>query len=235
VPVLVFELLLALHIALGTVALGAGGVAMVAAKGGRAHRLAGRVFVPSLAVALATALALSVLHPNAFLFVIALFSGYLLLTGWRAAKVVRHGTGTVDRLAAWAMLLIGAGMLGAGAATAAGAAGDVAAGGAGHRPWVLIVFGAIGAGFALGDLRRAARGGVRGAPRIVQHLGRIGGAFVATVTAVAVVNLETVPDLVAWLGPTVLLSPVLAWFAMRTLRGARRGDAQALADERSSI
>lgn len=220
-----FDIVLWLHIALGTLALAAGATALGARKGGRLHRGAGRVFVPSLAASLVTAVVLSVWHPNVFLFAIALFSGYLLFSGWRAARRRDAGAG-LDRAAAWAMLLTG-GLMAVG--------GLIGFGPGDYRAWVLLVFGLLGAGFAGQDLRRlraagGARAGREGAGRIARHVSRIGGAFIATVTAVAVVNLTMLPDLATWLGPTVLLSPVLAWHIARLQRG--RGT---LARERPGI
>ena len=164
---------------------------------------------------LTTAVALSLLDPNPFLFAIALFSGYLLFTGWRAVRYRSAGAARLDRLAAAAMLLLGVGMIAVGlTATVTGDSDD--------RARVLMVFGAIGLGFALVDLWTSGQGGLEGALRIARHIGRMGGAYIATVTAVAVVNLEMLPELLRWLGPTLVISPLLAWFSARRLQGRAR-------------
>jgi FtsH-binding integral membrane protein len=42
------------------------------------------------------------------------------------------------------------------------------------------------------------------------HGGRMGGAFIASVTAFLVVNNDFMHPLIAWLGPTVIGSPLIA-------------------------
>ncbi len=216
-------LLLAVHIAAGTAALLAGLLALLRAKGRAGHRRAGRVFAVSLALGLASALGLALLRPNPFLLTIALFSGYLLATGWRRALRRRaSGAGAVDWGLAAAMGLLAAGMLWVGGGWLAGAEPFDLAAREASQAAVLLAFGGLGLGFALADLRCAARGGGAGTARIVQHGARMGGAFIATVTAVAVVNLSGLPELLVWLGPSALLSPLLAWVTARALRAAPR-------------
>lgn len=209
------DFLLWSHILFGSLALAAGTLAMIVEKGGSLHRKAGRIFVAAMTAVLTTAVALSLLDPNPFLFAIALFSSYLLFTGWRAAQHRSAGTARLDRLAATAMLLLGIGMIAVGlTATVTGDSDD--------RARILMVFGTIGLGFALVDLRTSGQGGVEGALRIARHIGRMGGAYIAATTAVAVVNLEMLPELLRWLGPTLLISPLLAWFSARRLQRRAR-------------
>ena len=205
------DLFLWSHILFGSLALAAGTLAMIVEKGRSLHRKAGRIFAAAMTAVLTTAVALSLLDPNPFLFAVALFSGYLLFTGWRAAGQRSAGTARLDSFAATAMLLLGAGMAAVG--LVASVTGD-----ADDRTRILAVFGAIGLGFASVDLWTSARGGVEGARRIARHIGRMGGAYIATITAVAAVNLEMLPELLRWLGPTAAISPLLAWFSERTLR-----------------
>jgi len=120
----------------------------------------------------------------------------------------------LDHAGGAVMALSGLGMLGW------GGQGVLAGGGA--QPVILVVFGSIGLTLALSDWRDWARGPVAGKARIARHLGRMLGGTIATITAAGVVNLGFLPDLVVWLGPTALITPVIFWWTARVTRGAVR-------------
>ncbi|MFN4090393.1 MAG: hypothetical protein ACK4QW_15300, partial [Alphaproteobacteria bacterium] len=138
--------------------------------------------------------------------------------GWQAARVRDGRPQALDRIAAAGMLVVGVGMLAGGAAGAAGLTG-----GGGHEGPVLLVFGAIGTAMGFSDLRALGGAGWPGKARISRHLTRMLAGTIATVTAAAVVNLRFLPDLVVWLGPTVVMTPVIAWWNVRVLSGTGRG------------
>jgi uncharacterized membrane protein len=81
---LVFGVVLTVHATSGAVALAAGPVAMAARKGRRPHRLAGRAYAVVMALATVSALYLAVATENVLLLVVAVFSFFLVFTGWRA-------------------------------------------------------------------------------------------------------------------------------------------------------
>ena len=208
------QTILFLHIVAGVAALAAAGAAVGSAKGGRLHRRSGGAYTVSMAIVGSSALGLSVVHPNPFLFAVGIFSLYLVFTGWRAA-VLRDGLPRrLDHAGGAVMALAGLGMLGS------GVQGVLA--GSGAQPVILVAFGSIGLTMALSDWRDWARGGVTGKARIARHLGRMLGGTIATITAAGVVNLGFLPDLVVWLGPTVLITPVILWWSARVTRGAVR-------------
>ena len=206
------QILLVLHILAGVVALAAAGVAVGSAKGARLHRRSGTLYTLAMLGVALSALVLAVLRPNPFLFAVGVFSLYLVFTGWRAA-VLRDGRPRpLDHAGGAAMALAGLGMLGW------GVQGMLDAGGA--QPVILVAFGSIGLTMALADWRDWARGAINGKARIARHLGRMLGGTIATITAAGVVNLGALPDLVVWLGPTVLITPVIFWWTARVMRGA---------------
>lgn len=110
------------------------------------------------------------------------------------------------------MALAGLGMLGW------GAQGVLA--GSRAEPVILLAFGSIGLTMTLADWRDWARGSVTGKDRIARHLGRMLGGTIATITAAGVINLGFLPDLMVWLGPTALITPVIFWWTARVTRGA---------------
>lgn len=203
-----------LHILAGVAALAAAGVAIGSAKGGRLHRRAGNIYTLAMLTTGLSALMLAVADPNPFLFAVGIFSLYLVFTGWRAAMVRDGRPRKFDHAGGAVMALTGLGMLGW------GAQGVLA--GSGAAPVVLLAFGSIGLTMALADWRDWARGPVTGKERIARHLGRMLGGTIATITAAGVVNLGFLPDLLVWLGPTALITPVIFWWTARVTRGAVR-------------
>lgn len=204
---------LALHIAAGFTALAAGGAIAALTKGDARHRRLGRIFGFAMLTVVATALLLAALRPNVFLFTIGLFSFYLVASGWLAARQ-RGAVAAGGRDLALALC---------GAASAAAmliAAGLFQAKGGGFQAPVLAVFGAILAAMAGYDLLLYRRGGARGRARLARHLQRMMAAWIASLTAFAVVNLSFLPDLMLWLGPTVLVSPLIAYWSQKLRRGA---------------
>jgi len=208
------QTILFLHILAGVAALAAAGIAVASTKGGRLHRRSGAIYTLVMLVVGVSALVLAVMHPNPFLFAVGVFSLYLVFTGWRAAMMRDGRPRRLDHAGGAVMALAGLGMLGW------GAQGILA--GSGAQPVILVAFGSIGLTMALADWRDWARGPVTGKARIARHLGRMLGGTIATITAAGVVNLGFLPDLVVWLGPTALITPVIFWWTARVTHGAVR-------------
>lgn len=209
------QTILFLHILTGIIALGTAGIAVGSAKGGHLHRRSGSVYALSMLIVGLTALILAGVDRNAFLLAVAVFSLYLVFTGWRAARVRDGRPRRLDHIGGGVMALSGVGMLIWGAQ---GVLND-----SGAQPMILLAFGAIGLTMALADWREWRRGPIAGKARIARHLGRMLGGTIATITAAAVVNVNFLPDLVVWLGPTVVIAPVIVWWTARVLRGAGHG------------
>ncbi|MDO8905815.1 hypothetical protein [Hydrogenophaga sp.] len=201
-----------MHILAGVTALGAAGAALVTVKGAAWHRRAGLIYVLAMLLVTLTTLALVLMRPNLFLFVIGIFSFYLVFTGWRAAAQRDGRPRLCDHLAGATMALTGVAML------AKGALQLFATGGA--QPVILLVFGSIGLSLALSDWRDWLRGPITGKARVARHLTRMLAGTIATITAAVVVNLSFLPPLIVWLGPTVLITPLIIWWNARVLRPA---------------
>ena len=190
---------LALHIAADSVALVSAGGALVSTHGRIAHKYHmwfGRLYASAMGAVTVSALALSVTESSLFLFLIAIFSGYLTLAGWRFAKNRRGRPRLVD----WASILV----MGTTAAAMLAAAESSGV--------TLAVFGGIGGALAGADFAVHRSGGCRGRLRIGMHLTMMMSATIATVTAFLVTNISTDPEFIAWLLPTAALTPVItAW------------------------
>ena len=91
----------------------------------------------------------------------------------------------------------------------------------GSSQWVtLLIFGGIALALGLADARfhRSQPGGQR---RVARHLTNMMAGTIATITAVVVVNVEMDPAWVPWVLPTVVITPLIAWWNVRVLRRSR--------------
>ena len=204
-----------LHIIGGFTALFSAAVAVVTKTFNAPHKwhvYSGRIYHWGMITVFVTALPMTYLHPNLFLFLISIFSYYMAFTGWRLA-VNRRGTptlvewGSVSLLVATAlgMVFYGAYLLGSGI----------------NDGVTLLVFGVIAALMGRVDWRMYKAGGLKGKERIAQHLSKMLAATIATLTAFVVTNFVFDPAFVLWLAPTVLVSPIIAWW-VRQVRGGRQ-------------
>ena len=204
-------ILLVVHISAGSVSLATAGVALVTAKGGRRHVLAGRVYAIGMALVFLTAVPLAVLVSSSFLFLIALFSFYLVFAGWRFARNRRRQAHPVDWIAAAAIGITGLAMWGNGVVLALD----------GSSQWVtMFAFGGIAIALGLADARFhwTQPGGTR---RVARHLTNMMAGTIATITAVTVVNVDMEPVWVPWILPTVVITPLIVWWNVRVLRRSR--------------
>lgn len=197
---------LGVHIIAGIVALLAGIAALVTTKGGQRHRLTGRVYVWAMAVVVGTVFPLLAFEPSPnriFLTLVAVFSGYFAFSGYRVLSRKRSSDtiGQVDWIAAF--LVVSACLFLGGWGIGFLLGGD-------SFGTVMVVFSAIGLTVGLSDLREF-RDPSRRSPWMLEHLGRMMGAYIATVTAVSVVNTGSV---VSWLWPTVIGVPLI-WYWFR--------------------
>ncbi|WP_255151078.1 hypothetical protein [Halorarius halobius] len=198
-----------LHIAAGVVAVAAGVGALATTKGGTWHRRAGKLFVASMAAVVATTLLLLAVAPSGFrvfLALVAVFSGYLAFSGYRvlARKRPDDGPKGVD----WA-----AALLAAVASLALGGWGALRLLEGGTFGVVMVAFGGIGVAFGAGDLWLFRSGGTDA--WLVTHLQRMLAAFIATVSAVSAVNLTAQMGVLAWLWPTLVGVPLIAYWSQK--------------------
>ena len=201
-------ILLSIHILAGSVALLSAAMALSTEKGKKFHVLIGKAYFWSMVIIFLTALPMSIITGNVFLFLIAIFSFYLAFSGVRFAKN-RTGVPTrLDLIAVNFMFLSGVGM------------------------WILAiiffidndsrfitltVFGFLALFLGYGDFQTFKDQTAIGKERIAKHLTNMMGATIAVVTAVLVVNPPTNPEWVWWILPTVLITPVIFWWNKKVL------------------
>jgi uncharacterized membrane protein len=215
-------ILVLLHVAGGAVALIAGPFAMFNQDGGRLHRNAGSLFFRSMLVASISGIVLSALSGSTFLLMVGVFTFYMVFTGYRALKLKKLHRGQSAGMLDWTILAIcsvfGLGLLGQGIFQV------ISRNGFG---FVSIVFGAILLMRIISDYKRFTIDSGDKKQWLYVHIGNMMGAYIAAFTAFLVQNVSTDPAWVAWLAPTILITP----FIFLTIRKFRKGKAEQLVVE----
>jgi len=205
---ILFSLLLAIHIACGTLGLFTGTINLIQKKGGKWHRLFGKLFVVGMFGTGFTAFALSILHPNYFLFIVGVFTVYLAGTGYRYMNLKQLLKSQKPSKIDWTLTI---GMLLAGLVFAGLGVYNLVNGKS--FGIVFLAFSLISLGFVRTDYSN-----YRGKAKeknywLLAHIQRMVGAFIASATAFLVVNLKYMPDAIppalVWLFPTIVLTPLI--------------------------
>lgn len=139
---------------------------------------------------------------------IGIFSFYLAWVGWRKAKNRSGIPGNQDFAAVIIIGVMGLVMLGWGGwLTQLGDGNGI----------TLLVIGSVGCWLAFQEFRQFRNGPLKGKSRIRAHFVSMMAATIAAVTAFLVVNVETDPVRIAWLLPTVIITPLIVWLSRRLL------------------
>ncbi len=198
-----FHYVLAVHIAAGTIALLIAPLAMATVKGGVWHRRWGKIYFWAMAGVAFSAAVLCWLRTGLFLFLVALFSFYLAVTGYRILGRKKPGTKLPPFDTAIAAIMLAAG------------GGLIFLGVLGHdqsEHAVRIVFGLIAIYLGSFDLFRLFKPPQSPKAWLLTHMTRFLGAYIATVSAFSVVNFQFLPYVWRWLWPTMLGVPgIILW------------------------
>ncbi len=212
-----YKAILFLHILFGTLALGSGLVAIFAAKGRKNHNRSGRLFELAMYGVGVSAIVMASLKFNPFLLAIGIFALYLTYTGKRALFYFRlrqtHQLNLQDKLPPIAGFITALFMIG-------------------FPAWqmvvvqrffvpVLAVFGLVLLISCSGDLITLRKPDLFKAGNktwLLKHIGMMGGAYIATLTAFLVTSVHISPGWLVWVGPTVIGSI----FITRAINGWKR-------------
>jgi uncharacterized membrane protein len=178
-PAWLFALILGgliLHIGAGSIGIIAGYVAILAPKGKRLHRFAGRLFVLTMMIMGAAATLLAVRIHQRGNVAGGLLAFYLVGTAWMAVRRAPRSTG---RFEVGALLFV-LGVVGTMATFGVEARMSPAHRLDGYPAPLYFTVAAIALFFAWGDLRMIRSGGLSGTRRLARHAGRMGfGLFLA--------------------------------------------------------
>ncbi len=199
-----FTILLIIHVISGSVALLFGSITIFRKKGDKMHKKTGDFFRIGMLVSGCAGLIMSVLHPNFFLFIIGVFTLYMVLTGQRALHFMKTKQPVIPHFYDWfvgitmflfsiVFWIYGSFLLYSG----------------GSFGVVLLVFGFISSTMVYKDYSLLKNKNSTANSWLLLHIQRITGAYIASTTAFLVVNNTFLPAVVAWLLPTILVTPLI--------------------------
>jgi len=194
------SILLPIHISVGAIALLCAALAVSSEKGKKIHVLSGRTYFWCMIAIFLTAIPMSIINNNIFLFLIAIFSFYLAFAGMRFARNRKGIATTLDWIAVSLMILSGLGMW---ILAAIYFTND------NSQYIVLLVFGSLAVFLGYGDYKSHKDKTATGKERITKHLTNMMGGTIAVITAVLVVNPPSDPEWIWWVLPTALIVPVI--------------------------
>ena len=203
------QILLPIHILGGTIALLSAIMAILSEKGKKIHVLSGRIFFWSMLTIFLTAIPMSIITSNIFLFLIAFFSFYFAFSGIRFARNRKGIATTSGWIAVGLMILSGVGMWTLAAVLFMNNNSM-------YIPLLVFGFGAIVLGY--GDFKSHKNKTAIGKERIGKHLQNMIGGTIAVITAVLVVNVKIEPVWIWWVLPTVLIFPVIIWWRIKVMK-----------------
>ncbi len=195
----IIQIFIYIHAALGTIGLITGTVSLIIQKGTARHKKLGKIFMISMLISCIIALIICKLpgHENTFLFLIGLFTVYMLLSGKRSLTfkpAMKKKPGYTDYCISGSMFIISVIMIVLGAI-------DVyqqVSGGI-----LYLVFGGIGLSLSLRDFNMFRTFTQQTNAWLFGHIGKMTGAFIASVTAFLVAGVK-LHGLIYWLLPSAL-------------------------------
>jgi hypothetical protein len=209
------EILLPIHVIAGVLVFITATIAILSKSFNvphRVHVVSGIAYCVGMLVMVATGMPLAWLRADGFTFSIGIFSLYFVLMGWRYALNRKGNTTRIDGM------ILGVGVVGVVALYTQGIVWMVQ----GAIQMILpLVFGTIALISVREDYLRLRQGNVKGKARIAAHLGRMLPATIAIVTAFTVQNVTGELGIVAWLAPTVILTPLIAWWEKQLDKGRK--------------
>ncbi len=203
------QILLTIHILAGIIALLCAALAVSSEKGKKLHVLSGKTYFWCMVAIFLTAIPMSIISSNIFLFLIAIFSFYLAFAGMRFARNRKGVANTLDWTAVGLMILSGLGMW---------ILSAIYFSNNNSQYIVLLVFGFLAIALGYADYRSYKNKTATGKERISRHLTNMMGGTIAVITAVLVVNPPSEPEWVWWVLPTLLITPVIFWWNYKVLK-----------------
>ncbi|WP_281987489.1 hypothetical protein [Aquimarina aggregata] len=188
-----------IHAFFGGLGLLTGIVSIIAKKGTKLHKKTGKLFSIGMITSSLISLPISLMpnHENIFLFLIGLFTIYLVVAGKRALLFKskhKKQTDWIDKVISGSMLLFSVVMI------AVGSYGVI---NVIENSVLFLFFGAFGLFTTVKDFRFYSTYSVAKNAWLTSHISKMIGAFIASVTAFIVAGLG-IGNLFAWITPTIL-------------------------------
>lgn len=201
---LIFKILLVAHIIAGSIGLITGTVNISRKKGDKLHNKLGLIFFYCMLINGVAGLFMSLIHSNIFLFIVGIFSIYMASTGKRYLSLKRLNNGEKPKRIDWilsaSMFVFGIGFILFGLSLLIKS---------NNFGIVLLVFGLISISMVFQDYKNYNGRNTIKNYWLLAHIQRMIGSYIAASTAFLVVNNTYLPGIVAWLLPTILLTPLI--------------------------
>lgn len=205
-----FKILLIIHIIAGSIGLFTGTITIIRKKGDKIHVLVGKFFFYGMLLNAIAGFIMSIMHENIFLLIIAVFSFYLTVTGQRFLSLKKLDKGQKPKCIDWIitskMIVFALFFMVYGILLILN-----------HKNFgaVLVVFGMISLLMSRKDIAMY-RGKIKFKNYwLLLHIQRMIGAYIAALTAFLVVNNTYLPAIVAWLMPTVIITPLIFYWSRK--------------------
>jgi len=202
------------HIFAGALSLIVAPIAMAVLKGGKAHRLFGKLFFWSMTWIFVSAVILSIYKWKPFLLMVSVLSYYLAVSGYRTLyqKQLSSGKGVMwyDWVAAIATGLFMLGFAGWGIYM-------LSTGNSSSGVFLLLAFSVGGLLSVRGEITAFLKPPADKNRWLYNHIGRMVGGFIASVTAFSVNVLLFVPGIWQWVWPILLGTPFII-YSVRTYK-----------------
>ncbi|MGZ3884871.1 MAG: hypothetical protein ACXVPQ_03785 [Bacteroidia bacterium] len=203
------KIILILHVTAGFSALVSGALAILLKRNTPKHKPVGRIYFWCMSVIFATGIFLSVLKGLLFFFFIAIFSYYSTVIAYRALRLKKLHEGQKPAAIDWLTEIIAAltffGMIVFGLYLYFKA----------NNPNGLIpfIFGSMGLLGVYRNSRRLLQGPKETLYWLKTHIGNMLGSYIGAITAFVVNQSDKIPvhPVALWLGPTVILVPVIVF------------------------
>lgn len=204
-----FNVLLFFHVLSGFIGLIIGSTVLLRKKGDAIHKKTGTIFFYSMLTAGASSLTLAIIHPNYFLFIVGVFTLYMLFTGTRYLRFKKNNVkpNKTDWLITLLMLLTAIIFIVLGVIQLL------------HQNdfgIVFIVFGLLSMRLLYSDYLNYIGKFKEKNYWLMAHIQRLVGTYIASFTAFLVVNSNYLPNFIpswlVWIFPTIILTPlILKW------------------------
>jgi hypothetical protein len=165
------------------------------------HVFWGKIFFYAMILVACTALPITIYHPNMFLFLVAIFSIHLSLSGYRASaarKIAKSFKNSlIDISIAYGSLITYLLLIGWGVYVVLFLT-NAAFG------YIAMVFSIVGLRFSIDQIYNLYNSSTEKMDWWYQHMQGMVGAYIAAVSAFSAVNFYFLPPVVRWLWPTII-------------------------------
>lgn len=205
---------LIIHVIAGFTALILGAAAIFLKKKIAKHKPVGRYYFYAMSIIFITGVFLSVMHEKLFLFFISFFTYYSTIVAYRAIVLKNNPAALLDKVVDIIAGLTNASLLCFGIYVMIINQNSTA--------MIPIVFGLIGLAGVYTNIKRYYRPAIRPTEWLERHIGNMLGSYIGAITAFTVNQAWKygIPNIIAWLGPTIILVPVII-IEIRKVKGKK--------------